>query len=215
MTKAQVKEQNITTCFGWLYHNIHFEPQTLIGAYPTSPGCQLLCTMTEASKQILALGKEDRDGCNLLMQLGHQVENLQLVQQSTLACDEFKAFDEQRQRFDAILDNGFIHHRHPQNYNKDFDLMHHLLKVDGYLVIKVYYEPIENRIAGQLKTGKTQPLCKQFTLPELSVLLKSKGFSPIAHRLFSDTGKQQYLMMTAQKKRPVSSLKLPCYSPAE
>jgi SAM-dependent methyltransferase len=76
--------------------------------------------------------------------------------------------------YDAILDNGCMHHQHPEVYDAYLRRLHDVLYPDGLLTVSVYLAEADT---GSLYRNNDERLHRSFTKPELLDLLAKSGFA--------------------------------------
>ncbi|KVD74025.1 methyltransferase type 12 [Burkholderia sp. ABCPW 14] len=102
-------------------------------------------------------------------------------------------------QFDGALDNGCLHHQHPDAYAAYLARVHALLRPEGLFTISVF----EADGAGRLYANHAQRLYREFTEPELVELLGAAHFTPVSsHRVPRPKAGLHYLVLTVRKSRP-------------
>ncbi|KMJ43979.1 methyltransferase type 12 [Xenorhabdus khoisanae] len=98
--------------------------------------------------------------------------------------------------FDGVIDNGCLHHQHPDEYAVYLRRIHELLRPSGLFTISVF----ESKEPGRLYANKTQRLYREFTDSELTELLHVAHFTFVSlHRVPRPTTGLNYLVMTVRK----------------
>jgi len=101
--------------------------------------------------------------------------------------------------FDGVLDNGCLHHQHPDAYRTYLAHVHALLRPDGLFTISVF----ESDGPGRLYENHAQRLYREFSESELSELLRTANFVPVdSQRVPRSRCGLHYLVMTVCKTRP-------------
>jgi SAM-dependent methyltransferase len=75
--------------------------------------------------------------------------------------------------FDAVLDNGCLHHQHPTQYNRYLRRVNELLRTGGLFAVSVFRA---TRAPGQLYANSGNRLYREFTEQELNELVEREGF---------------------------------------
>ncbi|MET9529908.1 class I SAM-dependent methyltransferase [Streptomyces sp. NPDC006649] len=78
--------------------------------------------------------------------------------------------------YDAALDNGCLHHQHPDAYGPYLRRVRELLRPHALFVVSVFQAPGET---GGLYTNAGKRLYREFTAGELTALLGAEGFEPV------------------------------------
>lgn len=99
--------------------------------------------------------------------------------------------------FDAVLDNGCLHHQHPSSYPSYLARLHALLRPSGLFTISVFHT---DEAQGQLYVNQAQRLYREFSEHELIDLLEAAGFARVDSGLVprTQTG-LRYLVATTRK----------------
>ncbi|MFJ6737509.1 SAM-dependent methyltransferase [Streptomyces sp. NPDC091279] len=79
--------------------------------------------------------------------------------------------------YDAVLDNGCLHHQHPDGYSRYLDRVHELLRPGGLFTISVF--EAANGL-GRLYANEARRLYREFTEEELTGLITAHGFEFVA-----------------------------------
>ncbi|GAB2786825.1 SAM-dependent methyltransferase [Streptomyces daliensis] len=82
-------------------------------------------------------------------------------------------------QYDAVLDNGCLHHQHPDRYPAYLRRVHELLHPGGLLTVSVFHSAAER---GDLFVNGGRRLYREFTEAELAGLLTAHGFSVVELR---------------------------------
>jgi cyclopropane fatty-acyl-phospholipid synthase-like methyltransferase len=102
-------------------------------------------------------------------------------------------------RFDAVLDNGCLHHQHPSYYRTYLTHLRTLLQPQGLLTLSVFHT---DESQGRLFRNKAQRLYREFTEAELAELLHDCGFSVVeSQSVARPMPGLRYLVVTARKVR--------------
>lgn len=100
--------------------------------------------------------------------------------------------------YDAVLDNGCLHHQHPEAYDAYLRRLHDVLRADGLLTVSVYLARAE---AGALYRNNDERLHRDFTEPELRELLSAAGFAVVGVREVPRTlNNLRYLIVTLRRE---------------
>ncbi|MDE1482208.1 class I SAM-dependent methyltransferase [Xenorhabdus bovienii] len=98
--------------------------------------------------------------------------------------------------FDGVLDNGCLHHQHPDAYVVYLRRIHELLRPAGLFTISVF----ESKEPGRLYANKMRRLYREFTDSELTELLRVVHFTLVSvHRVPRPTAGLNYLVLTVRK----------------
>lgn len=76
--------------------------------------------------------------------------------------------------YDAVLDNGCLHHQHPDGYSRYLDRVRELLRPDGLFTVSVFESA---NGPGRLYANGAQRLYREFTEEELTGLITAHGFT--------------------------------------
>ncbi|MCD9194364.1 SAM-dependent methyltransferase [Streptomyces albireticuli] len=83
--------------------------------------------------------------------------------------------------YEAVLDNGCFHHQHPGAYGPYLRRIRELLRPDGLFAVSVFHAADG---AGGLYANEGDRLYREFTVEELTTLVRAHGFAPVAtHRV--------------------------------
>ncbi|QUH03562.1 class I SAM-dependent methyltransferase [Saccharopolyspora erythraea] len=94
--------------------------------------------------------------------------------------------------FDAVLDNGCMHHQHPDRVGLFFDAMRGVLRAGGVLVTSVFGAAKDKR--GALMRNEASRLFRDFTRDELVELGRAHGFvAESVHEVPRDDGLAYYV----------------------
>ncbi|MGA5352157.1 SAM-dependent methyltransferase [Streptomyces thermodiastaticus] len=95
---------------------------------------------------------------------------------------------------DAVLDNGCLHHQHPDTYGRYLRRVRELLRPGGLFTVSVFRS--ENG-PGRLFANEAQRLYREFTEEELTGLVAKHGFTPVdVHTVPRGTPGLHYLVGT-------------------
>ncbi|WP_340613301.1 class I SAM-dependent methyltransferase [Xenorhabdus thailandensis] len=98
--------------------------------------------------------------------------------------------------FDGVLDNGCLHHQHPDEYAIYLKRVHTLLRPTGIFTLSVF----ESEGTGRLYVNQAQRLYREFTESELKKLLHAAHFTLVSeHRVPRPAMGLNYLVITAGK----------------
>ncbi|WP_267244060.1 SAM-dependent methyltransferase [Streptomyces sp. PR69] len=101
--------------------------------------------------------------------------------------------------YDAVLDNGCLHHQHPDGYARYLRRVHELLRPDGVFTVSVFEAAGP---AGRLYTNGGERLYREFTADELNSLVTAHGFEALtAHRVPRDAAGLAYLVGVYRARR--------------
>ncbi|MGJ5893760.1 class I SAM-dependent methyltransferase [Streptomyces sp. V2] len=78
--------------------------------------------------------------------------------------------------YDAVLDNGCLHHQHPDGYSRYLDRVRELLVPGGLFTVSVF-ESADG--PGRLFANDARRLYREFTEEELTGLVLAHGFTPV------------------------------------
>ncbi|MEU1403023.1 class I SAM-dependent methyltransferase [Streptomyces sp. NPDC005728] len=81
---------------------------------------------------------------------------------------------------DAVLDNGCLHHQHPDGYARYLGRIHELLCPGGLFTVSVFRSAAG---PGRLFANGARRLYREFTEGELTELVTAHGFTPVDVRL--------------------------------
>jgi SAM-dependent methyltransferase len=99
--------------------------------------------------------------------------------------------------YDAVLDNGCMHHQHPDVYEKYLRRIRDVLLPEGVFTLSVFQA---GRESGGLYINDAGRLYREFTSAELTELVRSTGFEALEIREVPRTvADLNYLVMTARK----------------
>ncbi|MEU8031666.1 class I SAM-dependent methyltransferase [Streptomyces sp. NPDC049099] len=159
-----------------------------------------------ADAHILDIGTGHGRDAAVLSAAGCRVTGIDLVESPEWA--EITARSQGRARFevsslpdldgtavyDAVLDNGCLHHQHPDGYGRYLGRIHELLRPGGLFTVSVFQSADG---PGRLFANGARRLYREFTEAELTELVTAHGFSPAEVRLVPrGTGGLHYLVGT-------------------
>lgn len=102
--------------------------------------------------------------------------------------------------FDAVLDNGCLHHQHPDGYSRYLTQIHQTLRLGGLFTVSVFESPAG---PGQLFVNDGNRLYREFTPQELTGLVTPIGFSVLdLSRVPRDVTGLHYLVATFRRLAP-------------
>ncbi|MFG2352750.1 SAM-dependent methyltransferase [Streptomyces sp. NPDC048521] len=81
---------------------------------------------------------------------------------------------------DAVLDNGCLHHQHPDGYGRYLGRIRELLRPGGLFTVSVFRSADG---PGRLFANGARRLYREFTEEELTELVTAHGFTPVEVRL--------------------------------
>jgi SAM-dependent methyltransferase len=158
---------------------------------------------------VLDVGSGRAVDTRFLLRCGYRVTSIDLV-----ACPEWEALTahhgdrvrflckglldlEPVAEYDAVLDNGCMHHQHPDVYESYLRRVHDVLRPAGLFTLSVFHSADG---PGGLYVNAADRLYREFTRAELTELLHRAGFIPVdvrhARRAVADS---TYLVMTVRK----------------
>jgi SAM-dependent methyltransferase len=99
--------------------------------------------------------------------------------------------------FDAVLDNGCMHHQHPDVYVQYLRRIHDVLMPTGVFALSVFQAGGDS---GGLYVNDAGRLYREFTRAELTELVRSTGFELVeVHEVPRAVADLNYLVMIARK----------------
>jgi cyclopropane fatty-acyl-phospholipid synthase-like methyltransferase len=220
-------QQKMTDSFRWRYES-HQD------SWSGDPGLiasavKLNQYLSGENAQVLDIGIGTGKPAIEMLKQNHQVTGIDLFtnddwpklkqqwdSQIALEQTDFNQWDHRADHFDAVLDNGCMHHQHPTLYSAYLNKIHKLMKFDSYLALNVYAEMDQSKAQGQIKYTDNERICKYFTRSEISVLLRTKGFRILETELiYRHNVDEYYLLIIAQKINEISQLELKHYDQQE
>lgn len=78
--------------------------------------------------------------------------------------------------YDAVLDNGCLHHQHPDGYGRYLGQIRELLRPGGLFTVSVFQSA---NGPGRLFANGARRLYREFTEGELTELVTAHGFTPV------------------------------------
>ncbi|MFD7921576.1 SAM-dependent methyltransferase [Streptomyces sp. NPDC059740] len=149
--------------------------QDLIGVLADRPGQHVLDVGTGHGRDAL-----------VLLRAGHRVTGIDLLRSPQW--DEVSAAGEDRARFlttdllnlpedtvyDAVLDNGCMHHQHPDLYGAYIERLWRVLRPGGTLLVSVFGA---REAQGATYLSNDRRLCREFTEAELGDVFGQHGFT--------------------------------------
>ncbi|MFG2357866.1 class I SAM-dependent methyltransferase [Streptomyces sp. NPDC048521] len=81
--------------------------------------------------------------------------------------------------FDAVVDNGVLHHQDPAHYTEYLAAVHRSLRPGGLLAVSLF-TTVDKRSAGVLNRAEDGRLSRWFTDDEAQSLLNAAGFRTLA-----------------------------------
>ncbi|GAA0479526.1 class I SAM-dependent methyltransferase [Streptomyces stramineus] len=85
------------------------------------------------------------------------------------------------ERFDAVLDNGVLHHQLPQDYPAYLATLRRQLRPGGLLAVSLFARA-EEESEGKLHEAHDGRLSREFTAEEADTLLAESGFAVVSTR---------------------------------
>ncbi len=168
-----------------------------------------LGTVTDA--HVLDLGTGHGLDARILLEAGHRVTGVDLVASDEWPAIEARWPDRARfeatpfteftgEGFDAVLDNGCLHHQHPAGYQRYLAQIHRLLRPGGLFTVSVFESPSG---PGRLFVNDGNRLYREFTEQELTALVTPIGFTePRVSRVARAAGDLCYLVATFRALSP-------------
>lgn len=86
--------------------------------------------------------------------------------------------------YDAVLDNGCLHHQHPDDFPAYLGRIRALLRPGGLYTVSVFQSADER---GRLFVNQASRLYQEFTTAELTDLVTAHGFEPVTSHLVPRT----------------------------
>jgi SAM-dependent methyltransferase len=83
--------------------------------------------------------------------------------------------------FDAVLDNGCLHHQHPDDYDRYLATLRRALRPGGLLAVSFFVLTADAR-TGVLHVEEDGRLAYEFTVPEAVTLIATAGFRVVGQR---------------------------------
>jgi SAM-dependent methyltransferase len=101
--------------------------------------------------------------------------------------------------YDGVLDNGCLHHQHPNAYPAYLQRLHTLTRPGATLVVS-FFTPADGRDRGGLWLQHDGRLTKEFTAGEACALVEGCGWHPIVLDVVERASQSfHYLVVTAQR----------------
>lgn len=102
--------------------------------------------------------------------------------------------------YDAVLDNGCLHHQHPHDFPAYLGRIRALLRPGGLYTVSVFQSAGER---GRLFVNEGSRLYQEFTTAELTDLVTAHGFAPVtSHLVPRTTPGLNYLVGTFRRTDP-------------
>jgi cyclopropane fatty-acyl-phospholipid synthase-like methyltransferase len=102
--------------------------------------------------------------------------------------------------YDAVLDNGCLHHQHPDDFPAYLGRIRALLRPGGLYTVSVFQSADER---GRLFVNEASRLYQEFTTAELTDLVTAHGFEPVtSHLVPRTTPGLNYLVGTFRSADP-------------
>ncbi|MFF8960147.1 SAM-dependent methyltransferase [Streptomyces sp. NPDC014894] len=177
-----------------------------------TPLCLLGALGATPDAHVLDIGTGRGLDAEILLDRGHRVTGIDLV-----ASPEWGAITARRPgrarfltasateltgvaEYDAVLDNGCLHHQHPDSYPGYLDRIHALLRPGGLFTVSVFRSATD---AGRLYVNGGSRLYREFTAGELTGLVTERGFETVDLRpVPRGTAGLEYLVGTFRATAP-------------
>lgn len=157
-----------------------------------APRLLLRALRDRADAHVLDIGTGHGRDAAILCDAGCRVTGIDLVESPEWAA--LTARSQGRARFavcsladldgtavhDAVLDNGCLHHQHPDGYGRYLDRVRELLRPGGLFTVSVFRSADG---PGRLFANGARRLYREFTETELTELVTGHGFAPVEVRL--------------------------------
>jgi SAM-dependent methyltransferase len=171
----------------------------------------LLAELPSTASRVLDVGAGRGRDTEALLLAGHQVTAVDLV--AFAEWEELAVRHGARLRvlsgdvrdlelgrdFDAVLDNGCLHHQHPHDYAAYLRILRGALRPGGVLVVSLFLLP-SDVAEGVLHVEDDGRLAREFTDREAVELLEANGFALTgALRIPRRTGRA-YLVVVARRR---------------
>src|SRR3990167_449427 len=101
-----------------------------------------------------------------------------------------------RELFDVTLDNGCMHHQHPDGLNQYIKRIHSLLSSHGIFLISTFYNGNSS-----IKLDANGRVMRTFTVEELKDLVDKSGFKQLEHTVVDRTPLNFHYLLTIFKKQ--------------
>lgn len=115
---------------------------------------------------------------------------------SSLSFYKKSLFDfENSHMFDIALDNGCMHHQHPEQLEQYVKKVHSMLADKGIFLISTFYDD-----SSSMKLDPNGRVMRTFTAEELRQLVENLGFKQLDYTIVNrDPGKFHYLLSAFKK----------------
>ena len=210
MKSVEDYQKDMHQSFRWRYDNDQ-------DAWSADPGllasAQKVNELAQAKNwHVLDIGIGAGNPAVALLQAGHGVVGVDLFSHKrwpllldhwqdklTLTEQDFNDWQYVGEKFDAALDNGCMHHQHPDLYPHYLQKVNGLLKPDGYFVLNTYLELNDELEQGHIEYTDNNRICKYFTVPEITQLFADHGFQVLEYeKIFRPNMDEYYLLITAR-----------------
>ncbi|MEV4439386.1 class I SAM-dependent methyltransferase [Streptomyces sp. NPDC049577] len=157
---------------------------------------ELLGTRIEPGSHVLDIGAGRLRDTEVLLTAGHRVTAVDLVrlpeweraaarwgERVRFAAGDVRELAEggALDVFDAVLDNGVLHHQLPEDHPGYLAALHGRLRPGGLLAVSLFARA-ETDTEGVLHTAGDGRLSREFTTAEAEAMLADAGFAVIAQR---------------------------------
>ncbi|PWW40322.1 methyltransferase family protein [Idiomarina loihiensis] len=211
MNAEKQYQQQMVESFNWRYQNQQDSWST--DPWLRATAVKLNELLGEGRRRVLDIGVGAAKPAEVLLQAGHQVcgidifahqdwDALRAQWQGALELykGDFNTWDFAAAQFDAVMDNGCMHHQHPNFYVTYLTKVQRLLKAGAYLVLNVYADLDDAALEGKITFTDHERICKYFTGAEIDGLLAKAGFNVLSHQhLYRKGLNEYYLLVVAQK----------------
>ncbi|MFF7652270.1 SAM-dependent methyltransferase [Streptomyces sp. NPDC007983] len=161
---------------------------------------------------VLDVGTGHGRDAAILLDHGHRVTGIDIVTSSEWPAVTADRSDRARflttsvmelagsAEYDAVLDNGCLHHQHPDDYPAYLGRIRALLRPGGLYTVSVFQSADER---GRLFVNGASRLYQEFTTGELTALVTGHGFALVAtHLVPRTTPGLNYLVGTFRSTEP-------------
>ncbi|MER0448861.1 class I SAM-dependent methyltransferase [Streptomyces sp. Edi4] len=174
---------------------------------------ELLHQWIEPGSRVLDVGAGRGLDTRRLLALGHRVVGVDLIdlpewkelagqwgERVSFVLGDVTAVTDP-EGFDAVMDNGALHHQHPADYQKYLERLRQALRPGGVLAISLFVRPPEEP-QGLLRESPNGRLAREFTRAEAVELLAGAGFAVLAERRVPRSSRSDwaYLLLIARAR---------------
>jgi SAM-dependent methyltransferase len=148
---------------------------------------QLLLPRLRDNSHILDIGAGRGRDTLALLRAGHRVDAIDLIRSAewsfiSASWSDRVAFSEGdflnlslESKYDAVLDNGCLHHQHPDSYNLYFDRLRRVTHENAQLLLS-FFTPAGSAESGGLSVQEDGRLTRDFSVNEAHQLLEAAGW---------------------------------------